>query len=63
MPENKTINRPVFDMLRVLATVMVSAIHFAGFRNLPKPDFIFVLFRHLNYGVCIFFAMSGYLIM
>ena len=63
MPENKTINRPVFDMLRVLATVMVFAIHFAGFRNLPKPNFIFVLFRHLNYGVCLFFAMSGYLIM
>lgn len=63
MPENKNINRPVFDMLRVLATGMIFAIHFAGFRNLPKPNFIFVLFRHLNYGVCIFFAMSGYLIM
>lgn len=63
MSESKSINRPVFDMLRVLATVMVFTIHFAGFRNLPKPDFIFVLFRHFSYGVCLFFAMSGYLIM
>ncbi len=63
MSENKSINRPVFDMLRVLATVMVFAIHFAGFRNLPKPNSVFMLFRHFNYGVCLFFAMSGYLIM
>ena len=62
--ENKnSINRPVFDILRVLAAVMVFMIHFAGFRNLPKPQFVFTLFRHFNYGVSIFFAMSGYLIM
>lgn len=57
------INRPVFDMLRVIAAAMVFMIHFAGFRNLPKPQFVFMLFRHFNFGVCIFFAMSGYLIM
>ena len=32
------INRPVFDILRVLAAAMVFMIHFAGFRNLPKPS-------------------------
>ena len=58
-----TINRPVFDMLRVLAAAMVFMIHFAGFRNLPKPQFVFNLFRHFNFGVCIFFVISGYLIM
>lgn len=60
---NNTINRPVFDMLRVIAAAMVFMIHFAGFRNLPKPQFVFTLFRHFNYGVCMFFAMSGYLIL
>lgn len=63
LKNNYSINRPVFDILRVLAALMVFMIHFAGFRNLPKPQFIFNLFRHFNYGVCIFFAMSGYLIM
>lgn len=58
-----TISRPVFDMLRVLAAAMVFMIHFAGFRNLPKPQFVFNLFRHFNFGVCIFFVISGYLIM
>lgn len=61
--DNNTINRPVFDMLRVIAAAMVFMIHFAGFRNLPKPQFVFTLFRHFNYGVCMFFAMSGYLIL
>lgn len=63
MHENKTINRPVFDILRVVAAVMVFVIHFAGYRNLPKPQFVFNLFRHFSYGVCLFFTMSGYLIM
>ena len=57
------INRPVFDALRVLAAAMVFMIHFAGVRNLPKPQFVFNMFRHFNFGVCVFFAMSGYLIM
>ena len=57
------INRPVFDILRVLAAAMVFMIHFAGFRNLPKPQFVFNIFRHFNFGVCVFFVMSGYLIM
>lgn len=57
------INRPVFDILRVTAAAMVFMIHFAGFRNLPKPQPVFMLFRHFNFGVCMFFVMSGYLIM
>ena len=57
------INRPVFDILRVTAAAMVFMIHFAGYRNLPKPQFVFMLFRHFNFGVCMFFVMSGYLIM
>ena len=61
--DNNTINRPVFDMLRVIAAAMVFMIHFAGFRNLPKPQPVFTMFRHFNYGVCMFFAMSGYLIL
>ena len=42
------INRPVFDILRVLAAAMVFMIHFAGFRNLPKPQFVFNIFRHIG---------------
>ena len=53
----------MFDILRVLAAAMVFMIHFAGFRNLPKPQFVFNMFRHFNFGVCVFFVMSGYLIM
>ena len=46
------INRPVFDILRVTAAAMVFMIHFAGYRNLPKPQFVFMFFRHFNFGVC-----------
>lgn len=61
--ENNSINRPVFDMLRSLAVVMVFTIHFLAFRNVPVPRFVFDFFTHCSYGVSIFFAISGYLIM
>ena len=57
------INRPVFDILRVLAAAMVFMIHLAGFRNLPKPQLVINIFRNFNVVVCVFFVMSGYLIM
>lgn len=59
----KSINRPVFDMIRSMAVVMVFLIHFLGYRNIPVPDFVFNFFTHCSYGVSLFFAMSGYLIM
>ena len=34
------INRPVFDILRVLAAAMVFMIHFAGFRNLDRKSVV-----------------------
>lgn len=61
--EKNSINRPVFDILRCLATAMVFLIHFLGYRNVGVPGFVFIFFKHLSLGVPIFFAMSGYLVM
>ncbi len=60
---SETINRPVFDMIRTVATIMVFLIHFLGFRNVEVPLFVFRFFEHCSYGVSFFFAISGYLVM
>lgn len=61
--ETKRINRPVFDMLRTAAVIMVFTIHFLEHRNIPVPGFIFNFFRHCGSAVAFFFVISGYLIM
>lgn len=61
--EGKKINRPVFDMLRTAAVIMVFTIHFLEHRNIPVPGFVFNFFRHCGSGVAFFFVISGYLIM
>ena len=60
---NNGINRPVFDMIRTAAVLMVFTIHFLGYRNVEVPLFVFRFFEHCSYGVSFFFAISGYLIM
>lgn len=54
---------PFLDILRVFAALCVFTIHFLSYRNVPVPQFVFDFFTHCAYGVCIFFVISGFLIM
>lgn len=60
---NNRVSGSIFDILRVFGALCVFLIHFLGYRNIPVPTFVYNYFTHCAYGVCIFFVISGYLIM